>query len=93
VQTADGYRRQVEAARSFDTSGRLGAISAPTLVLAGRDDLIVPLWFAEELADGIPDAGLIVLPGGHGLFTEFPAEFNRAVLVFLHRVTEGAADC
>ncbi|UCF04213.1 MAG: alpha/beta fold hydrolase [bacterium] len=90
IQQADGYRRQVDAARSFDASGRLGAISAPTLVLAGRDDLLVPLWFAEELTERIPNAELVVLPGGHGLFNEFPAEFNRAVLKFLRGLKEGA---
>lgn len=83
TQSPEGYRRQVEAVRGFDVTGRLGEISAPALVIAGRDDLLVPVRFSQELAAGIPGAELVVLEGGHALFTEFHEAFDRAVLDFL----------
>jgi len=83
VQSPEGYRRQVEAVRGFDVIGRLGEISAPALVVAGWEDLLVPVRFSQELAAGIPGAELVVLEGGHALFAEFHEAFDRAVLEFL----------
>jgi len=43
-------------------------IACPTLVLHGRDDLMVPLSHGEELARAIPGAELLVLDGeGHSV--------------------------
>lgn len=39
-------------------------ITAPTLVLQGSHDQLVPLPWAEELARTIPGAQLHVVPGG-----------------------------
>jgi len=47
----------------FDVTGRLGEISAPTLVLVGEGDYATPLPMAQVLAAGIPGARLTVLPG------------------------------
>jgi len=53
--------------------GRLGSIRAPTTIVAGSADRIVPLSSARELQDAIPGAQLRVLPGGH-LLTQRRAE-------------------
>ena len=67
-----------------DTRDRLGAISAPTLVLVGAEDILTPVDESVELARGIPGARLKVLPrGGHNFAAEYAPEFNRAVLDFL----------
>jgi pimeloyl-ACP methyl ester carboxylesterase len=51
--------------------GRLGEITAPTLVLHGTDDPLFPIAHGEALADEIPGATLLPLPKvGH----EFPPE-------------------
>ena len=48
----------------------LGEITAPTLVLHGRDDPLVPLACAEDVRDSIPGAEMLVVDGmGH----DFPA--------------------
>ena len=50
------------ASATHDTSGRLGAVQAPTLVLHGERDALVPLANAEHLARRIPDAELPCCP-------------------------------
>jgi pimeloyl-ACP methyl ester carboxylesterase len=59
------FERQRQASRAFDCTDRLGQITVPTLVLHGRNDHIVPVRLAEELADDIPGARLVTVPGGH----------------------------
>jgi pimeloyl-ACP methyl ester carboxylesterase len=54
--------------------GRLGRISAPTLVVHGRHDGIVPRAHAEAYVDGIPDARLAELDdAAHMATLERPA--------------------
>ena len=65
---------------------RLGAIKVPTLVVAGKDDILTPPAFARALAKEIRRARLSVLPGGHGLFVEQADLFNRTIIRFLRGV-------
>jgi 3-oxoadipate enol-lactonase len=62
---AEGVRRQLEDRRGHDTFDRLGRITAPTLVAAGRYDGIAPVANSEALVAAIPDARLRVFEGGH----------------------------
>ncbi|MBI1846231.1 MAG: alpha/beta fold hydrolase [Candidatus Rokubacteria bacterium] len=65
---------------------RLGAIKVPTLVLAGKDDILTPPEYSRALAKLIRRARLIILPGGHAFFIEEADLFNGAVLRFLKSV-------
>ena len=59
---------------------------APTLVTVGELDMCLPPYFSRELADGIPDAELVVFPGGSHLFgMQDPETFNRVTLDWLAR--------
>jgi 3-oxoadipate enol-lactonase len=60
-----GARRQLEARAGHDTWDRLGSITAPTLVCAGRYDGIAPVANSEALAERIPRASMQVFEGGH----------------------------
>jgi 3-oxoadipate enol-lactonase len=75
--TTTGARRQLEARATHDTYARLGQLTMPTLVCAGRFDAIAPLANAEALAAQIPSAVLQVFDGGHAFFfqdrTAWPA--------------------
>ena len=63
---------------------RLGDIAAPTLVITGSDDRLAPPVNSERIAQRIPDAKLVMLPGAsHRFFAENPEAFNREVLAFL----------
>lgn len=58
--------------------------TVPTLVIAGEQDGIVPVYQARWLAATLPHATLAVLPGvGHVPFGECEPAFNRAVLGWL----------
>lgn len=65
--TADeGYLGCCQAIEAWDHRERLGAIAAPTLVIAGAADLATPVEpHARTLADGIPGAKLEVLEAAH----------------------------
>jgi pimeloyl-ACP methyl ester carboxylesterase len=66
--------------------GRLGAIKAPTLVLWGREDALVPLANGKALAEDIPGAQSVILDGcGHVPPVECAAPFNAALLKYLAR--------
>jgi pimeloyl-ACP methyl ester carboxylesterase len=82
--TAQGVAGQTAAVRAHDTLDRLGQIAAPTLVLVGAQDILTPVFYAEELAKGIPGATLKVLdPGGHSVLFEYADAANAALLAFL----------
>lgn len=62
----------------------LGTITAPTLILWGRQDRILPVSQALDAAGRIPGARLHILERcGHMPNVEYPGEFNRLVLEFL----------
>jgi pimeloyl-ACP methyl ester carboxylesterase len=64
---------QMQAIGGHDTSARLSGIAAPTLVIHGTDDEMLPVANAKAIADRIPNARLEVLDGiGHLFFWEEP---------------------
>ena len=76
------YQRQLQAVMGFDASARLGTLRVPTMVMTGTDDILVPPQNARLIAGRIPGAILKELPGSHLFFTEYPREFNEAVIGF-----------
>jgi pimeloyl-ACP methyl ester carboxylesterase len=84
---AHAFAHQVTACVEHNARGRLNQITAPTLVLVGKEDILLPVKLSEELAAGIPKAKLVVLErGAHGFNAEIPDKFNQAVLDFLAEI-------
>ena len=80
------FRNHSLAMRTHDTYDRLPEIQAPTLVISGDADVIVPVENSRILAERIPNAELAILEGmGHCFKWEAADEFNRRVLGFLKR--------
>jgi pimeloyl-ACP methyl ester carboxylesterase len=78
---------QVAAAMGHRATDRLHRIGAPTLVITGDADLLIPPGNSEVLAKHIPNARLVTVPGGsHGFNIEVPDVFNGEVLEFLASV-------
>jgi 3-oxoadipate enol-lactonase len=89
VQDPAGYRAQIEAVLAHDAAARLHAISAPTLVLTGDDDRIIPAHSSRLLAERIPGAQLRVIAGtGHLFFLERPEQTFEILTSFLGAGTD-----
>ncbi|HLA80565.1 MAG TPA: alpha/beta hydrolase [Thermoleophilia bacterium] len=75
------------AISELDTEPRLREIRVPSLVIIGEVDLSVPVSRARVMADLIPGARLVVLPGApHMAPLERPDLFIPPVLEFLREV-------
>jgi 3-oxoadipate enol-lactonase len=80
-----GYMGQLQAVLSWSSYDRLPEITAPTLVLHGESDRLVPPENGRIIAERIPSARLTLIPhAGHiPLFTEQPDAAHGAMLGFL----------
>jgi 3-oxoadipate enol-lactonase len=61
----------------------ISLITAPTLVIGGRDDTVTKASHSEAIAATISNAKLVLLPGVHILNVEQPEQFMGAVSSFL----------
>jgi pimeloyl-ACP methyl ester carboxylesterase len=78
---------QIQAVMTHRATDRLHQITAPTLVITGDADRLVPPANSDVLAKLVPGARLVKVPGGsHGFNFEVPDVFNREVLSFLASV-------
>jgi pimeloyl-ACP methyl ester carboxylesterase len=84
-------RGHLAASNLHDAWDVLPDITAPTLVVHGDADSFNPTANAPLLADRIPGARLVLVPGArHAYFEEFRATASPLVLDFLDRVASGA---
>jgi len=82
----EALRRHYTVVGGFDVRERVGQIRAPTLVMTGDQDPLVPPDNSRFLAEHIPGAEIIVFPGArHAFNVEFEEESNNAVLDFIRR--------
>lgn len=75
-----GYVMACESLAQTDLREAIHAIKAPTLVIAGDQDLTTPVSDSEFLASTIPGARLVILKAAHISNIEQPGEFARLVL-------------
>ncbi|YAF95247.1 MAG: alpha/beta fold hydrolase [Nodularia sp. CChRGM 3473] len=77
---------QSRALLGSDTKDRLQNIHCPTLILVGKQDILTPVKFSEQLAQGIPQAELVVIDrGGHGFLIESSDTVVSVMLNFLNK--------
>ncbi|WP_279482471.1 pyrimidine utilization protein D [Aureimonas sp. SK2] len=82
-QGRDNVLSRIAALRAFDAEARLGAVAVPTLVVAAKDDLLVPYTRSLALAEAIPQAVLALSDhGGHAVNITEPAWFDGVVQSF-----------
>jgi proline iminopeptidase len=72
---------------AIDVEDRLGDVTSPMLVIAGRHDRACPVEAAQAIARGVPGAELFVLEdSAHMGFVEEPRAYLGAVRRFLRSV-------
>ena len=75
---------RIDAVLQADLSLVTDRIKVPTLVVAARDDCLIPRYMSDEVAKRIPNANYIVLDqGGHFLPETRSADYNRLLDDFL----------
>ncbi len=78
---------QAQACMAHDTKDRLGGLAAPTLVIHGTEDRMIPVANGRLIAETVPGARLEVLEGvGHLFFWERAAQ--AAELIGSHTAVE-----
>ena len=71
------------ACSKFDISGDVRKITAPTLVICGTEDKMMPPSASEKIAGSIAGAKLVLIEGaGHVVMMEQPEVFNKALSDF-----------
>ncbi|MFI7387170.1 alpha/beta fold hydrolase [Streptomyces sp. NPDC049813] len=82
----DGFVRQTATDTDVDLTALLPHITAPTLLLSSADDRLVPPHHQLDLAERIPHARLLRVPGGHALPGEHPELLTAKVAEHLAQV-------
>jgi 3-oxoadipate enol-lactonase len=79
----NGFAAASAACHGHDALSGLPGVRQPTLVLAGRHDILTRPELSAEVADVMPAAELEFLEAGHMTFWEVPEDWGRAVTRWL----------
>jgi pimeloyl-ACP methyl ester carboxylesterase len=79
----DGIAEQMKLNANADLCGKLASITAPTLVVAGAHDQMVPTRQTKLLFGGIPNARYAVIDSGHAIPQERPAQLFQIINEFV----------
>lgn len=82
--------RRVRMLLHHDRLADLHRITRPVQVIAAEDDILTPPALTQAVADAIPDASFVMVPGAHFHPMARPTAFAAAVRSFLAR---HAHDC
>lgn len=82
--TPQGYLGQLQGILAWEAHSRLAQIKAPTLIIHGETDQLVPAANSRLIAERIPQAKLVLIPHASHIFeTDQPGVANRAIMEFL----------
>jgi 3-oxoadipate enol-lactonase len=84
-QPVHAYLAQLAAIQTHDTTARLAQITTPALVLAGEEDILIPVALSRRLHEAVPGSAWATTPGGHACIWEHPAPFNQVFLDFVRK--------
>lgn len=93
LSTSEFTRQQMELNAAIDITQQVGTITATTLIVSCKDDIMVPRHHQFQLLGAIDDARLTTVASGHAIFMERPAELMEITDLFLrepHRHPAGA---
>jgi pimeloyl-ACP methyl ester carboxylesterase len=78
----EAYARELESPDPLWWD-RIGAVTAPTLALAGGASSPVPQDMFPEVLAKLPDGRVVQIPVGHNIHRDAPGAFTDAVTAFL----------
>jgi len=82
--SVEAYLAQLHVIQAHDTTDRLDGMQGyPVLVMAGEEDILIPVSLSKKLHEGLPKADWLTSKGGHASMWEHPADFNRTYLGWL----------
>lgn len=82
--TPVAYRTALQALVGFEQRAALARLAVPVLLVAGEHDTNAPAKVMARMAESIPEARYVCLPGaGHLMNLTHPAAFNAEVRAFL----------
>ena len=92
-RNATGYRRQLRAQLRYSGFRHMRRVEAPTLVLHGENDRLIPAVNAKIVAGTMPAARLHLIPNAGHLYHRDQPEIARAkMLDFLLAASDGVLD-
>ncbi len=78
------YARTFQHMNTYDMETALPHVAVPTLIVRGARDFLVPQAWAERIAQLMPGAQLVVVPGAaHGMNYSHPRALRDVILPFL----------
>jgi 3-oxoadipate enol-lactonase len=84
LPSPEGYMAQLQAILAWESYSRIAQITAPTLVIHGKSDALVPPGNGELIAARIPGAKLVLLERASHLFlTDQTQAAHQEILEFL----------
>jgi pimeloyl-ACP methyl ester carboxylesterase len=88
---AEAYTAQLQGILAWESYSRLSRITAPTLVIHGENDRLVPAGNGKLIAENIRGAELVMLKhAGHIFTTDQPEAAQSAILKFLAAHSSGS---
>jgi pimeloyl-ACP methyl ester carboxylesterase len=82
--TPQGYAGQLQGILGWEAYSRIAQITAPTLVIHGETDRLIPPANSQLIAERIPGAKLVLIPHASHIFeTDQPSAAHHAILGFL----------
>jgi 3-oxoadipate enol-lactonase len=84
LPSREGYTAQLQGILAWESYSRIAQITAPTLVIHGKSDALVPPGNGELIAERIPGARLVLLEHASHLFlTDQTQAAHQEILKFL----------
>ncbi|HXN73983.1 MAG TPA: alpha/beta hydrolase [Candidatus Acidoferrales bacterium] len=82
--TPQGYMSQLHGIIAWEAYSRIAQITAPTLIIHGETDRLVPAGNSKLIAERLPHAKLVLIPRASHIFeTDQPVPSNKAIEDFL----------
>jgi 3-oxoadipate enol-lactonase len=90
LPSPEGYMAQLQGILAWESYTRIAEITAPTLVIHGKSDALVPPGNGELIAERIPGAKLVLLEHASHLFlTDQTQAAHKEILAFLLAHSDG----